>query len=130
VELVDGAARRQQQGVGVVRDLGRGLVLGGVQECAPLWPPAAVLLLGEGRARPEVVPEGLARGGLGVEDAVGVEPLRAVGRRLRAILELRRIVPPGTRLVVIPGGEPIQRLLEVSGAKAALRFVDAADLGL
>ena len=49
---------------------------------------------------------------------------------LRAILDLLRIVPAATRFEVIRGEEPIQRLLEVTGAKAVLRFVEAADAGL
>src|SRR5215203_5960928 len=79
VEVVDGAPGGVGEGVLLIRLLVRRLVLGGEQECASGGRESLVLHLRAFRARQEVAAVGLAIVRLGVEVAVGVETLGAVG---------------------------------------------------
>src|SRR5215203_3933660 len=79
VEVVDGATGSVGEGVLLIRLLVRRLVLGGEQERPPGGRERPVLHLRALRARQEVAAVGLAVVRLGVEVAVGVEALDAVG---------------------------------------------------
>ena len=63
----------------VVGKLGPRLVVGGVEERPACGLPGAILLAGERGSGREVMTEGLAVVGIGVEHTVGVEPLGPVG---------------------------------------------------
>src|SRR5829696_4554562 len=79
MEVVDGAPRGVPEGVLFPGLLVRRLVLGSEQGRPPGGRERPVLRLGALRARQEVAAVGLTVVGLGVEVAVGVETLGAVG---------------------------------------------------
>src|SRR5215211_1506586 len=79
VEVVDGAPSGVGEGVLLIRLLVRRLVLGGKQECASGGRKRFMFHLRALRARQEVAAEGLAVVRLGVEVAICVEALYAVG---------------------------------------------------
>src|SRR5829696_1202351 len=79
VEVVDGAPSGVGEGVLLIRLLVRRLILGGEQERPPGGRERLVLHLRAFRARQEVAAVALAIVRLGVEVAVGVETLGAVG---------------------------------------------------
>src|SRR5215203_4277267 len=79
VEVVDSAPSGVGEGVLLIRLLVRRLVLGGEQECASGGRERFMLHLCALRSRQEVAAVGLAVVRIGVEVAVGVETLGAVG---------------------------------------------------